>query len=172
MKKFLAEGRGAVIRESDGRVICEPDLAPALYYFGGIRGVSSLYWENLEGLHDEAAFLADRGDATARQIAKRRGLTYLIFSHSQAVPAGFNYIKTGSMRPIDAEGTLLVRLNSGVGVPSWITIDHDLTRIGRREFVFKDSHGTIIMQSQWTVYSLNSTDAVAQTSEGTRSGYQ
>lgn len=162
MKRHLAEGLGAAIGKEQARVICEPDLAPALYYFGGIGAVSSFYWENLEGLHDATAFLTDRGDATAGQVARQRGLSYLILSHSQMAPAQFNYIKTGSMEPIGAGTTLLMRLNSGFGTPSWITLDRDLTRIGRRDFIFKHPHGELTIQSLWTVYSLNFTNPAAR----------
>ncbi len=66
------------------RVMCGAGETPALHFFGDGRGVSSLYWENGEGLRDEAEFFADFGDETAREIARKRGLTHVVV---QATPA-------------------------------------------------------------------------------------
>jgi hypothetical protein len=140
------------------RVICEPALAPALYYFGGIQTVTSLYWENVQGLHDATAFFTDHGDMVARQIAERRGLTHVIVSPSDQLPAQFNYIMTASTSINDAQPTLLARLYPNRSeVPPWIILDRGLTRIGRREFNLTTPQGTIPLQGLMTIYQLQPT---------------
>jgi hypothetical protein len=158
MKKHLAEGLEAENRGKPMRVICEPDLAPALYYFGRIQTVPSLYWENLQGLHDATAFFTDHGDGVARRIANERGLTHVIVSGSDNLPAQFNYIKTGNMTVAAAQPTLLARLYPKRGeAPSWIVLDQDLTQIGRRQFTLTTSQGRASLQSLMTIYRLEPT---------------
>lgn len=155
MKKHLAQGFEAECHGKPIRVICEPDEAPALYYFGHIQTVCSLYWENLQGLHDATAFFTDHGDTVARQIAKERGLTHVIVSLSENLPAQFNYIKTGDMSRADAQPTLLARLSpKRHELPAWIELDQDLTQIGKREFSFTTPQGMASLRSQMTVYRL------------------
>ena len=158
MSKYLAEGLRDGSRDKPMRVICEPALAPALYYFGGIQTVTSLYWENVQGLHDATAFFTDHGDMVARQIAERRGLTHVIVSPSDQLPAQFNYIMTASTSINDAQPTLLARLYPNRSeVPPWIILDRGLTRIGRREFNLTTPQGTIPLQGLMTIYQLQPT---------------
>ena len=155
MKKHLAEGLRAEGRGKPLRIICEPDLAPALYYFGGIQTVTSLYWENVQGLHDATAFFTDQGDAVAKRIARDRGLTHIIVSASNTLPAQFHYIETGDMSIADARSTLLARLYpSRDEAPPWIKLDQNMTAIGRREFSLRQARGVASLNSLMTIYRL------------------
>jgi hypothetical protein len=165
MRKHLAEGLWAEYQGGPIRVICDPDLAPALYYFGGIPTVTSFYWENAQGLHDATAFFADRGEAAARQIAKERGLTHVIVSRDESWPPKFNYIQTGNTSVADARPTLMARLSPNRReLPSWITLDRDLAQIGRREFSLKTPQGIALLRSQMTIYHLEPADSVGRAS--------
>ncbi len=155
MDKYLAEGLRDGSHGKPMRVICEPSLAPVLYYFGGIQTVTSLYWENVPGLHDATAFFTDHGDMVARQIAEKRGLTHAIVSGSDLLPARFNYIMTASTSIEDAQPTLLARLYpSRSEVPPWIVLDRELTRIGHQEFNLTTPQGTMPLRSLMTIYQL------------------
>jgi hypothetical protein len=159
MSKHLAEGLRDESRGRPLRVLCSPDLAPVLYYFGGIPSVASLYWENVQGLHDAAAFFADRGDSMARQIAQERGLTCVLVSQDDRVAAEFNYIQTGNRSVADAQSTLLAKLfPSRRELPRWITVDQNLSRIGQRQFSLTTLQGTASLRSQMTVYHLEPTE--------------
>jgi hypothetical protein len=156
MVKHLAEGMRAESGSRPLRVICDPDMGPGLYYFGGIRSVTTFYWENVQGVHDATAFFADRGNAVAKEIAKERGLTHVIISREdERWAAIFNYIKTGNRSVADAESTLLARLSPNrCELPPWITVDQNLSRIGQREFSLTTPQGTASLQSQMTIYHL------------------
>ena len=155
MSKHLAEGLRDENRGRPIRVLCSPDLTPVLYYFAGIPGVASLYWENVQGLHDATAFFTDRGDADPRQIAKERGLTCVLVSQDDKSAAEFNYIKTGNRSVADAQSTLLAKLfPSRRELPPWITVDQDLSRIGQRKFSLTTPQGTASLRAQMTVYRL------------------
>jgi hypothetical protein len=160
MKKHLAVGLRAESRGEPLRVICEADLAPALYYFGGIQSVASLYWENVDGLHDATAFFTDHGDTTAKRIAKERGLTHVLVSGGGNTSAQFNYIATGDMTISGARSTLLARLEPNrYDIPSWITVDQNLTAIGMREFRLRQAGGVGTLRSLVAVYRLEPTSA-------------
>jgi len=159
MKKHLAQGLRAESQGKPMRVICDPDIAPALYYFGGIPAVTSYYWENVTGLHDATAFFTDRGDGTALRIAKERGLTQVIVPAGGRLPVLFESIETGSMSATDTQPSLAARLSSNPGeLPRWITLDEGLTRIGQREFNLRTARGVVSGQSRVTVYRLEPTE--------------
>lgn len=165
MKKYLAEGLGAAGHGAQMRVLCDPDEVPALYYFGGISGVTSFYWENLQGVHDATDFFTDRGDSRAREIAKQRGLTHVMVFNDAKLGAEFNYIKTGDANIADAGSTLLARLAPGrVGAPPWIAVDTDLTQIGWRDFSLWTPKGIASLRSQVTIYRLEPTSVGEQNS--------
>ena len=156
MKKRLATG---LARSKDGqplRVLCEPDLAAALHYFGGNSSVVSYYHENLQGLRDATDFFTDPGDSVAREVARKRGLSLLLVSDDAQLPVTFNYIRTGNKTSEAARSTLLARLqqNRTRELPRWIVLDKELTAIGRRRFVYHGATGTAAIESRVTVYQL------------------
>lgn len=157
MRKHLAQDWGALNRNKQFRFVCEPDLAPALYYFGGIRSVTSYYWENDDGLHAATEFFTDHGDTAARRVAQERGLTHVLVSSDNTLPAIFNYIKTGNRTVAAAQPTLLDRLRrSSPNTPSWIEPDVALTKIGLRKFVYEGQSKRIPLESRFRVFRLQS----------------
>jgi hypothetical protein len=163
MKKHLVLGLRAESQGKPMRVICGPDIAPLLYYFGGIPTMTSYYWENVQGLHDATAFFMDHGDATARRIAKERGLTHVIVPAHSRLQLVFSFIETGTMNATETPPSLAMRLSSNtVGLPLWITLDEGLTRIGRQEFNLTTAEGVVPLAGQVTVYRLEPTDGAGK----------
>ena len=157
MKKYLALGLRAESQGKPMRVICDPEIAPFLYYFGGIPTVTSYYWENAQGLHDATAFFSDTGDAVARRIAKERRLTHVIVPANGRLQNIFSLIETGTMNANAAPPTLAMRLSSNpAGLPPWIKLDVGLTRIGRQEFNLTTAGGIFSLVGQVTVFRLES----------------
>jgi hypothetical protein len=163
MKKYLALGLRAESQGKPMRVICDPEIAPFLYYFGGIPAVTSYYWENVQGLHDATAFFSDHGDAVARRIAKERGLTHVIVPANSRLQKIFSLIETGTMRATATPPTLAMRLSSNTGeLPSWITLAEGLTRIGGQEFNLTTARGVVSLAGQVTVYRLELTEGAGK----------
>ena len=159
MKKHLVLGLRDERKGKPMLVICAPDIAPLLYYFGRIPAVTSYYWENVQGLRDATAFFTDPGDATARRIAKERGLTHVIVPAHSRLQALFSFIETGTMSATATPPTLAMRLSSNPGdLPPWITLDEGLTRIGRQEFNLTTAKGAVPVAGQVTVYRLEPTE--------------
>jgi hypothetical protein len=163
MKKYLALGLRAESQGKPIRVICDPEIAPFLYYFGGIPALTSYYWENMQGLHDATAFFSDTGDTVARRIAWERGLTHVIVPANGRLQKIFSLIETGTMSANAAPPTLAMRLSSNPGgLPHWITLDEGLTRIGRQEFNFTTAGGVVSLAGNVTVFRLEPTEGAGK----------
>src|SRR5688572_23140203 len=50
-----------------------------MIWFGGFRGLGTLYWENLEGLHASADIYGEPDVGAARDLLRRRGVTHVAF---------------------------------------------------------------------------------------------
>jgi hypothetical protein len=61
-----------------GVVLSDPTSTTRMMYFGGMRGVGTLYWENLEGLRAAAAIYGARTDEEARRLIGERGITHIV----------------------------------------------------------------------------------------------
>ena len=69
--RFRTGGQPAVVATG-------PDATASLIYFGGHRGLGTLYWENKDGLKTAAAFFGAPDSAAAGRMARARGLTHVI----------------------------------------------------------------------------------------------
>jgi len=104
------------------RVMSGPGETPPLHFFGQVHGTSSLYWENVPGIHAAADFFCDTGDAEARRIVRERGITHVVVQESPDLIAQMFWVKYGR-KGTDAElsQTLASRLASPVGeIPAWL----------------------------------------------------
>ncbi|CAN5883404.1 hypothetical protein BH23GEM9_BH23GEM9_33990 [soil metagenome] len=61
-----------------GVVASGPTTTTWLIYFGGMRGLGTLYWENAEGLRATADIFAARTADDARKLIDQRGVTHLV----------------------------------------------------------------------------------------------
>lgn len=157
LMKRLCARLGAAKGGQDWRFLCEPDLAGPLFYYGRIPSVTSFYWENLDGLRAAAAFLADRSPSaeTARAVAAERRLTHYMTPLSPELAIVFHYIATGVLSKDAARGTLAAGLlGSGRPVPDWIDLDHDLTAIGRSEYLFHSAQGPVKVHTSLGIYRI------------------
>lgn len=109
-------------------VLAEPDIAPALMYYGRIRTVASLYWENREGIRGACEVFAAHDATTAAEEARRRGLDLALVSDSPHIPRVFHHIATGMFDTAAADATLLGRLLAGTAYDAdWISEDPALS---------------------------------------------
>lgn len=59
-------------------VLCDPDFAPSLFYFGGSRSIASLFWQNAEGLRFYADFFSATDDNLALTMARAREVDFVV----------------------------------------------------------------------------------------------
>jgi hypothetical protein len=60
-----------------GVVFAGPSATSDMIWFGGFRGLGTLYWENLEGLRASAEICGATDDASARALLARHGVTHV-----------------------------------------------------------------------------------------------
>jgi hypothetical protein len=111
--------------DQPGIVLAAPGPTTQLVWFGGLRGVGTLYWENLEGLRESRRLFgaADPDSALAR--LERDGVTHVVFFaweggieqlRQSAAAAGFAPGGTGVLDRVDLEA----RLNEYGSLPPWL----------------------------------------------------
>lgn len=59
-------------------VLCPPDFAPDIHYFGDLRSVASLFWQNAEGLRFYCDFFSATDSHSALQMARSRSIDFVI----------------------------------------------------------------------------------------------
>lgn len=104
-------------------VAASPTVSTALAYFGGVRALGTLYWENNAGLHDAAHFYSARDDAEARRIAEKNRLTHLVI----VTWDGFEGIYTRLIRDLPASAPIpadafVTRLLTAPVPPEWLRL--------------------------------------------------
>lgn len=103
------------------RVMSGPGQTPALHFFGDIHGTGALYWENIDGVHDAAAFFSDPAEDRALQIVRDRGITHVVIEQSPSMAEQSCAIYYGEPSPEQIEQSLAWRLASPLGkVPDWL----------------------------------------------------
>lgn len=111
------------------RVMCEPDMAARLFYYGGIPSVTSYYWENLEGLVDAVNFMTDAGNEVPARIIRERGITHVVLPRMPKLAHIFYYIKTGTFSEAGARDSMAGRLMArSKSLPPWIKRDQALMK--------------------------------------------
>lgn len=76
----------------------------------GIPGVGSLYWDNPDGIRDEAEFLATYDDEIAHRIARERGITHIVTTPSGGSVIAYHYMWQGNKTAPEIRNTLAYRL--------------------------------------------------------------
>jgi hypothetical protein len=122
----VAHGLRARGGDGDLVVAAPPVTTTWLIYFGGVRGLGTLYWENLEGLRATASLASASHEGEAREILARHGATHLLLPSWEA----FRYPDGAGKGGEDAGGkdslgtapedAFLARLLSGDPPPGWL----------------------------------------------------
>ena len=92
-----------------------------LTYYGGIRTLGTLYWENLPGLERAARIFAAPTDEEAKQLILRAGVTHIVIASWDDF--GEAYVRllkmSGKIPPSDSK-TFLAELIEGKECPDWL----------------------------------------------------
>jgi hypothetical protein len=98
-----------------GTVILAPhNQTFTLYYYGGLRGLATLSWENLDGLEAAMRMVSASTPEEARELFERRGVSYLV------IPSWDSYLDVyAKMGMGKLEDTFLSRLHYWK-LPPWL----------------------------------------------------
>lgn len=78
-------------------VLASPSSTTEVIYYGGAKGIGTLYWENLPGLQAGARIYSTKDEQTALSLIRKHGITHMVF---------FSW---------DSFGQRYVRLDRGLG---------------------------------------------------------
>lgn len=139
--------------DRDWRILAEPELVGSLFYFAGIRGVVSLYWENLEGLKAATDFFTDTGEfLIAKRVASERGLTHVMISATERMANDFYHIRHGTYNDQQISQTLAARMYHEPDLlPDWLIPDLELQAKLNRSYVL---HNQILPVDDMRVFRL------------------
>lgn len=100
-------------------VAAGPTVTTWMMYFGGMKGLGTLYWENLAGLQAAAALYAARSPEEAKEIIKRHGIDWIVFLWLEPFAAEYPRLLEGLPPGGTLPGTFAHGLVDGSDVPLW-----------------------------------------------------
>ncbi len=95
-------------------VLATPNQTTTLYYFGGIRGLGTLDWENRDGLGAAIRILSALTPEESYELIHRRGVTHIIIPSWDAYLEVYTRLGLGKI-----EGSFMERLQHWV-IPPWL----------------------------------------------------
>jgi hypothetical protein len=133
-----------------GTVASGPTTTTWLAYFGGVRGLGTLYWENVAGLRATAEIYAASTPELARQLIDHYGVTHLVVCSWDAFTRP--YVRLARADPLDslerepATHAFIFQLLSGAPTPEWLVrIPFDIPALstlrGERVWIFEIRRG-------------------------------
>lgn len=101
-------------------VLSDPTTTTQLVYFGGFRGVGTLYWENLEGLRATMRTAGAESPAHAEQLVRDRAVTHLVaFSWQPLAEESARLVRGIRGSEPAPPGTFLQEVQAG-RLPAWL----------------------------------------------------
>lgn len=97
-----------------GVVLAPPSTTTTAYYFGGLRGLSTLDWENRDGLSVAVRIVSASTPEEAKELIDRRGVTHIVIPSWDAYLDIYARIGMGQL-----EGTFLSWLHAWK-LPNWL----------------------------------------------------
>ncbi|MBC8039668.1 MAG: hypothetical protein H7Y06_03930, partial [Opitutaceae bacterium] len=101
-------------------VLADPNASVGVGYYGRLRTVGTLYWENRDGLHAAAEVLSAHDDADAAARVYARGITHVVMVSSYDFLPEYNYALRGGAGPSEDRAGLGHRLLYQHRVPVWL----------------------------------------------------
>lgn len=98
---------GALLRSgADPRsvVLASPNTSVGVGYYGRLRTVGTLYWENTDGLRTSAEIFGTRDDAEAAARIHTQGITHVVMISTHDFLAEYDYALRGKAGGADNEG--------------------------------------------------------------------
>ena len=96
-----------------------PTTTTWLMYFGGLKGLGTLYWENAEGLKATASLYAAQNQKEAAQRIKERNISFIVFLSPEPCDNEYPRLHCGLPPGPPLEDTFATGLTSMGQVPSW-----------------------------------------------------
>jgi hypothetical protein len=103
-------------------LLSSPNTSVTVGYYGRIRTLGTLYWENSDGLKAAAAILAAGTEAEAATLARAHGITHIaIVSEENFIAPYFRLLHPGASDE-EVGKCFGLRLLRGETVPPWLKV--------------------------------------------------
>jgi hypothetical protein len=111
----------------EGVVLSSPTVTSWLIYFGGLRGIGTLYWENVEGLKAAARIYGAPNAQVARELFDRHGITHMVIDFGEPFVREYARLSRGQRgdvrdplaSPRDAFALQMIEQNA---FPDWLRV--------------------------------------------------
>lgn len=110
-------------RAGNNRVVvaASPTLTTALIYFGGLQGIGTLYWENIDGLRTCASLFAAPSFEDARRIVEAHRITHIVLTSRDNFVLEAARLMRGN-NPSAAASSFGLRLVKNRSLPPWLRL--------------------------------------------------
>jgi hypothetical protein len=104
-------------------VLSSPATTTNLIYYGGLEGLGTLYWENLDGLEHAAAIFAAPSGGAAHALIRRYGVTDIVLFSWNLFAEDYAqlYLDVPPGKPLPPD-VFAERLLHGGGLPPWLRL--------------------------------------------------
>ena len=108
-------------------LLTNPNASVGIGYYGSMRTVGTLYWENHDGLRSAAEIFGAKDDAEAAAHIHAKGITHVAMISSYDFLPEYRYALRGGLRPMDDRDGFGHRLLYQHRVPVWLRpLDYDV----------------------------------------------
>ena len=120
MRHYAHELRVKAGSQARPIVVASPNDSTPLAYYGGLRTVGTLYWENLDGLRDAATIYGTPDAAKAKALFVARGVTYLFSCPPGNFAEGYAALASGTLDPIALQRSFAAQVLVKKRLPVWL----------------------------------------------------
>jgi hypothetical protein len=123
----VAQNMRRRLGREQGVVLSDPTSTTLFIYFGGLRGLGSLYWENVDGLKQAAAIYGAPSSDSAYALIRAHGVTHIAtFSWNFFTPQ-YALLSQGLPKGATASDSGFVwRMFTRADIPPWLA-EHRLS---------------------------------------------
>lgn len=102
-------------------ILASPSLSTDLIYYGGAKGLGTLYWENLAGLQAGAQIYSTKDEQRALSLIKKHGITHMIFCSWDSFGQRYARLDRGLGKEDEARDGFIAGLLEGTRPqPTWL----------------------------------------------------
>lgn len=101
-------------------LLTNPNASTAIGYYGRLKTIGTLYWENLAGVKAAAGMTAATLEAAARPLWAERGVTHIVLISEAAFVEEYYRMLHPEVKPDDWRQSLGFHLFVGQTVPIWL----------------------------------------------------
>lgn len=102
-------------------ILSGPDSTTDLIYFGGVKGLGTLYWENLDGLRAASQIYAAKTASETLELLTKQGVTHMVFFSWDSFAQRYVRLARGLGRDTEAKDGYIATLLEGRQLqPLWL----------------------------------------------------